>query len=96
MKDISTAIIDNNSNSDSNTNMSEESKEKMRKAKKGGKAPTAKAIAIYDLEGKYLQSFETQRDFKIFLGLSPNGSTDTLKKYVAANKPYHGYIVKYI
>lgn len=75
---------------------SEESKEKMRKAKKGGKAPTAKAIAIYDLEGKYLQSFETQRDFKIFLGLSPNGSTDTLKKYVAANKPYHGYIVKYI
>lgn len=73
-----------------------ESKEKMRQAKQGGKAPTAKAIAIYDLDGNYIRTFETQREFKIFLGLSPNGSTDTLKKYIREGKPYHNYIVKYI
>ena len=75
---------------------SNESKEKMRQAKLGGKAPTAKSIAIYDLDGNFIQKFETQREFKIFLGLSPNGSTDTLKKYIQEGKPYHGYIVKYI
>ncbi len=73
-----------------------ESKERMRQAKIGGKAPTAKSVAIYDLFGNYVRSFETQRELKIFLGLSPNGSTDTLKKYIENNKPYHGYIVKYI
>lgn len=72
------------------------SKEKMSKAKIGGKAPTAKGVAIYDLNGNYIRDFETQREFKIFLGLSPNGSTDTLKKHILTGKPYHGYIVKYI
>lgn len=75
---------------------SKESKKKMSKAKQGGKSPTARKIAIYDLDGNFLREFETQRDFKIFIGLSPNGSTDTLKKYILQNKPYHGYIVKYI
>lgn len=74
---------------------SEESKQKMSLAKRGGNAPTAKGVTIYSLEGEKLMQFDTQRDFKIFLGLSPNGSTDTLKKYIAQNKPYHGYIVKY-
>lgn len=74
----------------------EESKEKMRKAKRGIKAPTAKSIAIYDLNNNLIRTFDTQRDFKVFLGLSPNGSTDTLKKYIAEGKPYHGYIVKYV
>lgn len=73
----------------------EESKQKMSLAKKGGKAPTAKGVIVYSLDGKKLMQFDTQRDFKIFLGLSPNGSTDTLKKYIAQGKPYHGYIVKY-
>lgn len=71
-------------------------KQKMSEAKKGEKAPTAKAVAIFDLEGNYIRSFGTQREFKIFLGLSPNGSTDTLKKYISLQKPFHGYIVKYI
>lgn len=75
---------------------SEESKAKMREAKLGGKAPTARKIAIYNLEDEFIQEFETQRDFKVFLGLSPNGSTDTLKKYIASGRPYHGYIVKYV
>lgn len=72
-----------------------QSKKKMSDAKKGGKSPTAKGIKIYDLNGKFIRDFETQRDFKVFLGLSPNGSTDTLKKYIEQEKPYHGYIVKY-
>ena len=74
---------------------SNETKEKMRQKKLGGKAPTAKGVDIYSLEGKFIQHFDTQRDFKVFLGLSPNGSTDTLKKYIAQKKVYHGYIVKY-
>ena len=74
----------------------EESKKKMREAKIGGKAPTARAVAIYDLQGNFIQKFETQRELKIFLGLSPNGSTETLKKYIELQKPYHNYIVKYI
>lgn len=78
------------------TTHSKESKQKMREAKQGGKAPTARAVAIYDLDGNYIRTFETQREFKIFLGMSPNGSTDTLKKYINNKKPYHGYIVKYI
>lgn len=79
-----------------NHHYSEESKKKMSLAKQGNKAPTAKSVAIYDLEGNFLQSFQTQKDLKIFLGLSPNGSTDTLKKYIREQKPYHGYIVKYL
>ena len=75
---------------------SKESKEKMRNAKAGSKAPTAKGLNIYDLNGNFIRSFETQKEFKIFLGLSPNGSTETLKKYILNNLPYHGYIVKYI
>lgn len=75
---------------------SEESKIKMSNAKKGSKAPTAKGVAIYDLNNNFIQQFDTQREFKIFLGLSPNGSTNTLKKYIKQQKPYHGYIVKYI
>lgn len=74
----------------------ESSKIKMSQAKKDGKAPTAKAVAIYDLNGKFIRRFETQRLLKIYLGLSPNGSTDTLKKYIKEEKVYHGYIVKYI
>ena len=73
----------------------EESKEKMRKAKEGGKAPTAKGVDIFYPDGTFVRSFDTQRDLKIFLGLSPNGSTDTLKKYIQSKKPYHGYIVQY-
>lgn len=68
----------------------------MRKAKQGEKAPTARGVKIYDLNGNYIKSFETQRDFKVFLGLSPNGSTNTLKKYIENKKPYHNYIVEYI
>lgn len=75
---------------------SAESKEKMRKAKLGGKAPTAKRVAIYDENHKFIREFETQREFKIFLGLSPNGSTDTIKKYIKEKKLYHGYYVEYI
>lgn len=74
----------------------EESKMKMSESKKGGKASTAKKVAIFDLDNNFIQMFETQRELKIFLGLSPNGSTDTLKKYIKNKKPYHGYIVKYI
>lgn len=75
---------------------SEESKEKMRQAKLGGKAPTARKVAIYDLDGNFIKNFETQRAFKVFLGLSSNGSTDTLNRHILKEKPYHGYIVKYI
>lgn len=75
---------------------SKESKKKMSEAKQGNKAPTAKGVRIYNLNGNFIREFETQRDFKIFIGLSPNGSTDTLKKYILQGKPYHGYIVKYI
>lgn len=75
---------------------SEESKQKMREKKLGGKAPTARGVAIYDPSGNFIRTFATQRDFKVFCGLSPNGSTDTLKKYIAEGKVYHGYIVKYI
>ena len=74
----------------------EESKKKMSLAKQGGKAPTAKGVAIYTPDGKLIKIFDTQRDLKIFLGLSPNGSTDTLHKYIASGKIYHGYIVKFI
>lgn len=73
-----------------------EAREKMRQAKKGGKAPTAKGVRIYDKEGNFIRDFETQRDFKVFLGLSPNGSTDTLKHYIEKKKLYHGYYVEYI
>ena len=75
---------------------SQESKEKMRLAKLGKKAPTAKAVAIFTPDGIFIQKFETQRELKIFLGLSPNGSTDTLKKYIKEQKIYHGYLIKYI
>ena len=76
---------------------SEESKKKMSEAKKGGKAPTARKIALYNPEdGSFIREFETQKEFKVFLGLSPNGSTETLKKYIELGKPYHGYIVKYV
>ena len=75
---------------------SQESKEKMRLAKLGKKAPTAKAVAIFTPDGTFIQKFETQRELKIFLGLSPNGSTDTLKKYIKEQKIYHGYLIKYI
>ena len=34
-----------------------------------------------------------KKPLKIFLGLPPNGSTDTLHKYI---KSYHGYIVKFL
>lgn len=74
---------------------SEESKQKMREKKIGGKAPTARGVDIYSSDGIFIQHFDTQRDFKIFLGLSPNGSTDTLKKYINQGKIYHGYIIKY-
>ena len=74
----------------------EEAKEKMRLAKQGGKAPTAKGVQVCDLNGKFICQFETQRELKIWLGLSPNGSTNTLKKYIREKKPYHGYIVQYI
>ena len=73
-----------------------EAKEKMRAAKQGGKAPTAKGVAIYDLNNNLVQKFDTQRELKIFLGLSPNGSTETLHKYIESNQPYHGYIIKFI
>lgn len=73
-----------------------EAKEKMRTAKLGGKAPTAKRVAIYDLNNNLIQEFDTQRELKIFLGLSPNGSTETLHKFIESNQPYHGYIVKFI
>ena len=71
------------------------SKKKMSEAKQGEKAPTARGVDIYSPDGQFIQHFGTQRDFKVFLGLSPNGSTDTLKKYIAQGKIYHGYIVKY-
>ena len=74
---------------------SESAKKKMSDAKKGGNSPTAKGVDIYTPEGKFIKHFDTQRDFKIFLGLSPNGSTDTLKKHIIQQKIYHGYIVKY-
>lgn len=78
------------------THFSEETKEKMRQKKIGGLSPTAKKIAIYDENNVFIRTFDTQKEFKIFLGLSPNGSTDTLKKYIRENKLYHGYYVKYI
>lgn len=74
----------------------QESKQKMSLAKQGKNAPTAKSIAIYTPDGQFVRKFDTQREFKIFLGLSPNGSTETLKKYIISGKIYHGYIVKYI
>ena len=73
-----------------------EAKEKMRAAKQGGKAPTARSVAIYDLNNNLIQKFDTQRELKIFLGLSPNGSTETLHKFIESNQPYHGYIIKFI
>lgn len=76
---------------------SQETKEKMRQAKLGGKAPTAKKIAIYNPDtNELIKIFETQKELKIFLGLSPNGSTETIKKYAALGKIYHGYILRYI
>lgn len=73
-----------------------EAKEKMRAAKQGGKTPTARSVAIYDLNNNLVQKFDTQRELKIFLGLSPNGSTETLHKFIESNQPYHGYIIKFI
>lgn len=73
-----------------------EAKERMSAAKQGGKAPTAKGVAIYDLNNNFIQKFDTQRELKIFLGLSPNGSTETLHKFIESGRPYHGYIVKFI
>lgn len=73
----------------------EEAKQRMREKKIGGKAPTARGIDVYDLNGVFIKHFDTQREFKVFIGLSPNGSTDTLKKYIMQEKPYRGYIVKY-
>lgn len=75
---------------------SDKAKKKMSKAKQGGKAPTARKIAIYDKNYKLIKIFETQRELKIFLGLSPNGSTDTINKYAKLQKLYHGYYLKYI
>lgn len=75
---------------------SEESKKRMSEAKKGEKSPTARGVVIYDLDGNFIKSFGTQKELKIFLGLSPNGSTDTLHKYIKNSKPYHGYIVKFL
>lgn len=75
---------------------SEAAKQKMREAKKDGKAPTAKKVALYNLDGSLVQIFETQKLLKIYLGLSPTGSTETLQKYARQQKPYHGYIIKYL
>lgn len=77
------------------THHSEESKEKMRQAKIGGKAPTAKTVSLYNENNELVKTFETQKDLKIFLGLAPNGSTDTLHKYAREHKLYHGYYIIY-
>lgn len=74
----------------------EEAKQKMSLAKKNGKSPTARKVAIYDENNNFIREFETQALLKEFLGLSKNGSTDTLHKYIKSGKPYHGYIVKFI
>lgn len=77
------------------THHTEEPKKKMSLAKQGGKAPTARSISIFDLEGNLVKEFETQKELKIFLGLSPKSSTSTIIKYTALGKPYHNYIIKY-
>ena len=73
---------------------SEESKEKMRQKKIGGLAPTAHKISIFDLDGNFLQSFDTISEFQEFLGLSPQGSSSTILKRIKDQKPYHNYIIK--
>lgn len=65
---------------------SEESKKKMSEAKSGEKSPTARKVAIYDLNYNFIQEFGTQKELKEFLGLSPNGSTSTLHKYIKKTK----------
>lgn len=74
---------------------SEESKEKMRQAKLGGKAPTAKSVSLYNENNELIKEFSTQKELKIFLGLSPNGSTETLHKYAREHTLYHGYYIVY-
>lgn len=74
---------------------SEESKQKMSKAKQGGKAPTAKKVSIYDKDNNFIKSFSTQKELKLFLGLSSTGSTDTMHKYAREHKLYHGYYIVY-
>lgn len=73
----------------------EEAKQKMHNAKANGKSPTARGVLIYDENGNFICKFDTQTQFKEFLGLSRNGSTDTLHKYIRSGKLYHGYIVKW-
>lgn len=76
-------------------NHSEESKEKMRQAKLGGKAPTARAIQIFDKDWNFIAEFETQKALKIFLGLCPISSTSPINNAVKLQKLYHGYYLKY-
>ena len=54
----------------------------MSEAKSGEKSPTARKVAIYDLNYNFIQEFGTQKELKEFLGLSPNGSTSTLHIYI--------------
>ena len=75
---------------------SEESKKKMSEAKSGEKSPTARKVIIYDLNYNFIQEFGTQKELKEFLGLSPNGSTSTLYKYIKKQKPYHNYYIKFL
>lgn len=75
---------------------SEEGKKKMSEAKSGEKSPTARKVAIYDLNYNFIQEFGTQKELKEFLGLSPNGSTSTLHKYIKKQKPYHNYYIKFL
>lgn len=73
----------------------EESKKKMSESKSGGKSPTAKAVSIYNEDNELVKTFTNQKDLKIFLGLAPNSSTETLHKYAKKHKLYHGYYIVY-
>ena len=83
----------------------EESKEKMRKAKRG-KTLTEEhkkkislnskfsiPIDMYDINNNYIKTFRSKREVNIFLGLSPN-STYRLSQFIKENKVYHNYIFK--
>ena len=74
---------------------SDKSKQKMREKKIGGKAPKARAVEVYNKDWNFIREFETQKELKAFLGLSPTSSTTPINNAVKNKKLYHGYYLKY-
>lgn len=70
---------------------SEESKQKMREHNH-----LSKRVAVYSLQGEFIQECISLTDLKRFLGMSPSSNTQGIHNHIKSGEPYHGYIIKFV